>query len=102
MRTTRSATTRPRWSRIRIRAGARCASGDAGVRARARGHHLMSGERESAVSVEWNPADPIAPWLALGRENRWIRRAVDPRFNRESFTRCADAEELKRRLAHGN
>ncbi len=50
----------------------------------------------------WNPADPVKTWLEVGRENRWIGRACDPPFTRRSFTRCADASELKARLAHGN
>jgi hypothetical protein len=50
----------------------------------------------------WNAADPIATWLAVGRENLWIRRAADPLFTRCSFVVCADASELKARLAHGN
>jgi hypothetical protein len=54
------------------------------------------------VSARWNPADPVSTWLTIGRGNRWIRHAWDPPFNRASFTRCADAEELKARLAHGN
>ncbi|MGH2506399.1 MAG: hypothetical protein ACRDHZ_03135 [Ktedonobacteraceae bacterium] len=54
------------------------------------------------MSVAWNPADPIATWLSLGEANRWIRRACDPPFTRASFTRCADAADLKARLAHGN
>ena len=54
------------------------------------------------MSVVWNPADPLETWLALGRENRWIRQAWDPPFTRQSFSRCADAAELKARLAHGN
>jgi hypothetical protein len=54
------------------------------------------------VSAPWNPADPIETWLALGRENPWIRRAWDPPFTRRSFTACADAAELKARLDHGN
>jgi hypothetical protein len=57
----------------------------------------MSGQRPV-----WNPTDPIATWLVLGAQNRWIRRAWDPPFTRSSFTRCAHAEELKSRLAHGN
>jgi hypothetical protein len=54
------------------------------------------------MRVQWNPADPIATWLALGEQNRWIPRACDPPFTRRSFVACADAEELKRWLAHGN
>jgi hypothetical protein len=57
---------------------------------------------QSAWKIAWTPEDPIATWLVLGEQNRWIRRASDPRFTRESFTRCADAEDLKARLAHGN
>ena len=54
------------------------------------------------MSARWNAADPIAAWLALGRENRWIRRAWDPPFTRRSFTQCADVAELKGRLGRGN
>jgi hypothetical protein len=54
------------------------------------------------VGVEWNPADPVATWLALGRENYWIRRSVDPPFTRASFVRCADRAELTKKLAQGN
>jgi hypothetical protein len=54
------------------------------------------------MSAEWNPADPVSTWLAIGMANRWIRRACDPHFTRASFTCCVDAEELKARLAHGN
>jgi hypothetical protein len=50
----------------------------------------------------WNPADPIETWLALGSANRWIGRAWDPPFTRQSFTRCSDPAELKPRLEHGN
>jgi hypothetical protein len=50
----------------------------------------------------WNPADPVATWLAIGEANRWIRRACDPPFTRASFIACADAAELAARLAHGN
>src|SRR5438876_8125105 len=55
-----------------------------------------------AVSVVWNPSDPVSNWLAIGRDNLWIRRASDPPFDRKSCTACADADELKARLAHGN
>ena len=54
------------------------------------------------MSVAWNTADPIAAWLVLGRQNRWIRRACDPPFNRRSFVACANVEELKAKLSHGN
>jgi hypothetical protein len=54
------------------------------------------------VSAEWNPADPVATWLAVGEANRWIRRAWDPPFTRRCFVECADAAELAERLAHGN
>jgi hypothetical protein len=54
------------------------------------------------MSVQWNPADPIATWLVLGEQDRWIRQACDPPFTRQSFVECADAAELKRRLSHGN
>ena len=54
------------------------------------------------MSAPWNPADPIATWLVLGEQNRWIRRACDPPFTRASFVACGDAGELKARLAHGN
>jgi hypothetical protein len=54
------------------------------------------------MRVEWNPADPIATWVALGEENRWIRRACDPPFTRQSFSACADEADLKQRLGHGN
>lgn len=54
------------------------------------------------MSVTWNPADPIATWLAIGEANRWICRACDPPFTRRLFTRCGDAEGLKAGLAHGN
>jgi hypothetical protein len=55
-----------------------------------------------SVHVQWNPSDPIATWLALGEQNRWIRRACDPPFTRRSFVACEDAAELKELLAHGN
>src|ERR1700730_4263405 len=58
--------------------------------------------RGGAMGVQWNVADPIATWLALGQQNRWIRRAADPPFTRRSFVACADATELKRWLSHGN
>ena len=58
---------------------------------------MMSAERPA-----WYPAHPIATWLLLGMQNRWVRRAVDPPFTRSSFTRCANAEELISHLAHGN
>jgi hypothetical protein len=54
------------------------------------------------MTAHWNPDDPIATWLALGQQNRWIRRACDPPFTRQSFTACTDAAELKDQLAHGN
>jgi len=55
------------------------------------------------MSIEWNPDGPIATWLALGNQNRWIRRlACDPPFTRRSFVECEGAAELKDRLAHGN
>jgi hypothetical protein len=54
------------------------------------------------MSVPWNPADPLETWLALGLANRWIRCAWDPPLTRQSFTRCADATELKAQLEHGN
>jgi hypothetical protein len=54
------------------------------------------------MSAAWNPADPFSTWLSLGRENRWIGQAWDPPFTRQSFSRCADAAELKARLEHGN
>jgi len=54
------------------------------------------------VSVVWNPSDPVSNWLAIGRDNLWIRRACDPPFDRKSCTACVDADELKARLAHGN
>jgi hypothetical protein len=56
----------------------------------------------SAERPAWNAADPVATWLAVGEANRWISRAGDPPFTRAAFTRCADATELKARLAHGN
>src|ERR1700693_1993898 len=71
--------------------------GRAGSRYHARAcalHGTTGGD--AAVSVQWNPADPIATWLALGEQNRWIRRACDPPFTRRSFVACADAAELKR------
>ena len=54
------------------------------------------------MTPAWNAADPIATCLAVGKTNRWIRCAWDPRFTRRSFERCADADQLKARLAHGN
>lgn len=56
----------------------------------------------SAERPAWNPANPIATWLAVGRANPWIQRACDPHFTRSSFVACADAAELKARLSHGN
>ena len=56
----------------------------------------------NAARPAWNPADPVATWLAIGEANRWIRRACDPPFTRASFVACADAAELVARLAHGN
>ena len=56
----------------------------------------------SAARPAWNPADPVATWLAIGEANRWIRRACDPPFTRKCFVECADAVELAERLAHGN
>lgn len=54
------------------------------------------------MGVAWNPNDPVETWLQVGASNRWVARACDPHFTRGSFTRCADATELKARLAHGN
>lgn len=54
------------------------------------------------MSAEWNPADPVSTWLAIGSANRWIQRACDPPFTRRSFVECRDAVELKAWLAHGN
>jgi len=56
----------------------------------------------NAARPAWNPADPVATWLALGEANRWICRACDPAFTRTCFVECGDAEELADRLAHGN
>ena len=63
-------------------------------------HHAR--KRVLAVSVPWNPADPIETWIALGHANPWIRRAWDPPLTRRSFSRCADDAVLKARLEHGN
>jgi hypothetical protein len=54
------------------------------------------------IRPAWQPADPIATWLAIGETNRWICRAVDPPFDRRSFNVCADAAELEARFVHGN
>jgi hypothetical protein len=56
----------------------------------------------NAARPAWQPADPVATWLAIGEANRWIRRACDPPFTRTSFVACADATDLAARLAHGN
>jgi hypothetical protein len=48
-------------------------------------------------------ARPYQPqWLALGRQNPWIREADDPPFSLRSFAECGSDEELLDRLAHGN
>jgi hypothetical protein len=51
---------------------------------------------------EWNRADPIATWLAIGRRNIWIDRAYDPPFTRASFAECKTLDELRARFEHGN
>jgi hypothetical protein len=56
----------------------------------------------SAARPAWNPADPVATWLAIGEANRWIRRACDPPCTRASFVECGYVAELATRLAHGN
>jgi len=53
----------------------------------------------SAPRPEWNPTDPIATWLAIGKANRWIRRACDPPFTRASVVACADADACDPRRA---
>jgi hypothetical protein len=50
----------------------------------------------------WNPADPIAAWLAIGEANTWIKRAWDPPFNRRSFSACATVEGLKTQIQRIN
>ena len=44
----------------------------------------------------------IADWIRLGKQNPWIREAVDPRFNTRSFHQCNDDGELLDKFAHGN
>jgi hypothetical protein len=44
----------------------------------------------------------LKTWLKLGRANPWIRTALDPPFNEESFHICKDIDELEERLDHGN
>jgi hypothetical protein len=46
--------------------------------------------------------DILAAWLAIGRQNPWIARAVDPPFTVLSFHFCRDVRELAERLLHGN
>ncbi|MCI0459142.1 MAG: hypothetical protein L0Z62_19470 [Gemmataceae bacterium] len=44
----------------------------------------------------------MADWIRLGKQNPWIRRAVDPPFNTQSFHECKDDNELLDKFAHGN
>jgi uncharacterized protein DUF3846 len=39
-----------------------------------------------------------AEWLAIGRENPWVREAYDPPFRLESFYPCYTLEELEEQL----
>jgi hypothetical protein len=53
------------------------------------------------IQPEWNPADPVAAWLEIGRSNIWIGGAYDPPFTCRSFAECKTADELRARFEHG-
>ena len=44
----------------------------------------------------------LSTWLALGRNNLWIRNACDPEFNERSFYHCQDMAELISKLRQMN
>lgn len=44
----------------------------------------------------------IPLWVRLGRNNRFICRAVDPTFDEKRFVRCDTVEELESKLRQGN
>jgi hypothetical protein len=54
-------------------------------------------EKEATRAASWIPT-----WLKLGRENPWVRNAVDPPFDTRSFHPCVSDDELLDKLAHGN
>lgn len=44
----------------------------------------------------------IQTFLAIGRQNPWIREAWDPPFNERSFHVCKDVDELAEMILRGN
>lgn len=44
----------------------------------------------------------IKTWLAIGKENPWIKRAWDPPFDELSFYICTDVNDLADRILEGN
>jgi hypothetical protein len=46
--------------------------------------------------------DYLPIWLAIGRQNRWVRMACDPVFDETSFYACSNVAELMEKLKQGN
>jgi hypothetical protein len=59
---------------------------------------LAAGILLARPNAPWYLVDPISTWLAIGRQNVWIRRAWDPPFDRTSFEHAPSVERLRQRL----
>jgi hypothetical protein len=63
---------------------------------------VLAADSLNSPAPLWNPADPIAIWLTVGKNNAWIRRACDPTFTRSSFAQACSIEDLASRLTGGS